>query len=202
MKNFILKFYLEIYALFVFIVAAAGFSGIYELTANRKKLLLIIVIGVFHEYEEKKFPGGFFENLGIVWGWNMETVDIRKPGQWVVLAWLVIAFIPYIFDNIVGLLLAPVFLGIFEMIIHTAGKKICNISGWYVPGIVTAWAMGVASVYSICLLVGQHIITSADCIIGILCVAFVMAALQILVQKSADYSVPKMIAHMKSHQKK
>lgn len=60
MKNFILKFHLELYTVLVFIITLLGFLGAYELTDNRKLLLLIIIIGVFHEYEEKKYPGGFF----------------------------------------------------------------------------------------------------------------------------------------------
>lgn len=198
MKEYILKFHLEMYAVFVFIVTLLGFLGVYHLSDNRKMLLLIIVIGVFHEYEEKRFPGGFFENLGKIWGWNMETVDFRKPGQWVVYAWLVIAYIPYVFDDVLGLVLAPMFLGIFEMVIHTAGKKICNIRGWYVPGIVTGWIMGIASVYNIYMLSTTYTITFTDCVIGILCVVFIMGLLQVLVQKSANYSVPQMIAHMRS----
>lgn len=197
MKKFILNYHIELYTLFVCIVALSGFQGVYEFTQTRKLLLLIIVIGVLHEYEEKKYPGGFFENLGKVWGWDMEHVDLRKPGQWVVCAWLLIAFVPYIFDHVIGLLLAPMFLGVFEMIVHTAGKKICSIKGWYVPGIVTAWIMGIVSIYCIYQLNQIYTITFIDYLIGIVCVALVMITLQIFVQKSAHYSLSQMIAHMK-----
>lgn len=202
MKHFILKFHLEMYTVLVFFITLLGFLGVYELTDNRKMLLIIILIGVFHEYEEKKFPGGFFENLGKIWGWNMETVDFRKPGQWVVYAWLLIAFVPYVFENVLGLVLAPMFLGVFEMVIHTAGKKICNIKGWYVPGIVTGWLMGIASIYNLYTLSTIYAITFTDCIIGIICVVFIMGILQVMVQKSANYSISKMIAHMKNQLKK
>lgn len=129
----------------------------------------------------------------------MEKVDFRKPGQWVVCAWLIIAFVPYIFDDVLALVLAPMFLGIFEMIIHTAGKKICNMKSWYVPGIVTGWLMGIAAIYDIYLLNTLYTITAMDCIIGILCVISIMAFLQVMVQKSANYSIPKMIANMKNN---
>ena len=145
MKKFILNFHLELYTVLVAIITLLGFFDVYELTDNRKLLLPIILIGVIHEYEEKKYPGGFCENLGRIWGWDMENVDFRKTGQWVVYAWLIIAYVPFIFDDVLGLVLAPMFLGVFEMVIHTAGKKICNIKGWYVPGIVTGWHL--SSIY-------------------------------------------------------
>lgn len=49
MKDFILKFHLEMYTILVAIITLLGILDIYDLTANRKLLLLIIVIGVFHE---------------------------------------------------------------------------------------------------------------------------------------------------------
>ena len=199
MKNFILKFHLELYTVLIFIITLLGFLDVYELTDNRKLLLLIIILGVFHEYEEKKYPGGFFENLGKVWGWDMASVDFRKTGQWVVYAWLIIAYVPYIVDDVLGLVLAPMFLGVFEMIIHTAGKKICNIKGWYVPGIVTGWLMGIAAIYGIYTLITKYTIVFTDCLISVLCVVFIMVLLQVLIQKAVNYSVPKMIRHMKEN---
>ena len=201
MKQWILKYHLEAYTVFAALTLLLGFAGVYELTTVRKLLLLIIVIGVFHEWEEKRIPGGFFENLGVVWGWDMDRVDVRKPSQWVVLAWLVIAYIPMVFQDVTGLVLALFVLGVFEMIVHTAGKKICNIRGWYAPGIVTAWVMGLASIYCVVTLYGLRIITGGDWLVGVLTMAAVLACLQLLVQKSADSSIPKMMAHMRQRLK-
>ncbi len=88
-------------------------------------------------------------------------------------------------------------LGIFEMVIHTAGKWICGIKGWYTPGIVTGWAMGIASIWYIAVLAQSVAITGIDVLVGIVMTTAVLACLQILVQKSAGYSVPQMMAHMR-----
>lgn len=197
MKKIILNYHLEIYTIFVLFIAILGFFNVYDFTNTRKILLTVISIGLVHEYEEKRFPGGFFETLGKTWGWDMENTDFRKPGQWVILVWLIIGFIPYIFDTIPGLVLAPMFLGIFEMIIHTAGKKICHIKGWYVPGIVTGWMMGIVSIYNIYRIHNIYKITFTDYALGILCVILIMIFLQCCVQHSANYSIKKMISHMK-----
>lgn len=64
MKNFLLKYHLEMYSIIVAIIAGLGMMNIYEMTDTRKLVLLIMVIGVFHEWEEKRWPGGgFFEAL-------------------------------------------------------------------------------------------------------------------------------------------
>lgn len=96
------------------------------------------------------------------------------------------------------LLLLIIIIGVFEMIIHTVGMKICNIKGWYVPGIVTGWLMGIAAIYGIYTLNTKYTIVFTDCLIGVLCVVFIMALLQVLIQKAANYSIPKMIRNMKA----
>ncbi|MBR4397558.1 MAG: HXXEE domain-containing protein, partial [Methanobrevibacter sp.] len=106
-------------------------------------LLVIMGIGLFHEWEEKRIPGGFFETVGVVWGWDIDNVDMRKPGRWVVYAWIIIIFIPLIFDNVIGLALAPMFLGVFELLIHSMGRFITKTKRIYFPGIITAWIMGI-----------------------------------------------------------
>lgn len=88
-------------------------------------------------------------------------------------------------------------LGVFEMVIHTAGKWICSIKGWYTPGIATGWAMGFASIWCIAALAQSVATTGADALVGIVTTAAVLACLQVLVQKSADYSVPQTMAHMR-----
>lgn len=198
MKNFLLKYHLEAYSVLVFLIAAMGLAGVYELTLPRKLVLIIFVIGVFHEWEEKRWPGGFFENLGRMWGWDMEKVDLRAPGQWVVYAWFVIAGIPMIFDESLGLALAPMVLGIFEAFIHTAGGKLAELKGPYFPGIVTAWIMGIASVYCIIVLNQNYDLTGRDVAVGIVCMIVILGGLQVLVQKSANHSVPKMIKNMRA----
>lgn len=60
MKNFLLKYHLEMYSIIVAIIAGLGMMNIYEMTDTRKLVLLIMVIGVFHEWEEKRWPGGIF----------------------------------------------------------------------------------------------------------------------------------------------
>lgn len=201
MNKFLLKFHLELYTLVVAVIILLGVLDVYEVTLVRKLLLIVLAIGVFHEWEEKRWPGGFFEKVGTVWGWDVEKVDMRAPGQWVVYAWLVIVGIPMIFDNVIGLALAPIFLSVFEAFIHTAGRKITGSKDKYFPGIITAWIIGIAGIYCIVVLSKNDMITAIDCVIGVVFLAAVFMSLQALIQKSAGSSIPEMIATMKNKRK-
>ena len=160
-------------------------------------LLAIMVIGLLHEWEEKRIPGGFFETVGVVWGWDVDNVDLRKPGQLVVYAWIVIIFIPLIFDNVMGLALAPMFLGVFELIIHNMGRAITKIKKIYLPGLITAWIMGIVSLYCIAVLVLNHMISTEDVLFGVVFFVLVFGCLMSLVQMSAGSSLRRMMGIMK-----
>lgn len=201
MRKFLLKFHLEMYTFVVAVIILLGVLNVYEVTLVRKLLLIVLAIGVFHEWEEKRWPGGFFETVGTVWGWDVEKVDMRAPGQWVVYAWLVIVGIPLIFDDFEGLALAPIFLSVFEAVIHTAGRKITQTKGVYFPGIITAWIIGIAGVYCIVVLSQNNMITAIDCVVGIVFLVVVFISLQALIQKSAGSSIPEMLSTMKNRRK-
>lgn len=201
MRKFMLKYHLEVYSVITAIIILLGVITVYELSDTRKIVLLIMGIGVFHEWEEKRWPGGFFEALGKVWGWDMETVDLRAPGQWVVYAWFVIVGVPLIFDHVIGLVLAPIFLGIFEAIVHTAGGKLAKLKGPYYPGVVTAWVMGIASVFGIVTLCKKYPVSGIDCLTGVIFMMAVLGGLQFLVQKSAGSSIRTMMKHMRNQGK-
>ena len=196
-RKFLLQYHLELYTAVVLITVIGGILNLYSLSLVREMLLVIMVIGLFHEWEEKRIPGGFFETVGVVWGWDINNVDMRKPSRWVVYAWIVIIFIPLIFDNVIGLALAPMFLGVFELIIHSMGRFITKTKRIYFPGIITAWIMGIISICCIAVLVLNHMISTADVLIGAVFLVMVFVCLTNLVQMSAGSSLRRMIGIMK-----
>ncbi|MDO4190170.1 MAG: HXXEE domain-containing protein [Bacteroidales bacterium] len=195
MKNFILKYNLLIYGLIVGCVVV-----IYEvinggvLSPARVLVLLMMVMSILHEIEEKVWPGGFFELLGPVWGWDVKNVDFRKPGLCVTCLWLLLVLPAWIWEW-KFLLTAMIILGLFETFVHTVGGlKFCK--GKYIPGIFTALLMGAVSIYCIVLLKRTGSVVGLDYLWGALTFIGVMALLQMLVQASANYSVPRMMKHM------
>ena len=195
-KKFLLQYHLDLYTAIVLITIIGGILNLYSLSLVRKMLLAIMVIGLLHEWEEKRIPGGFFETAGVVWGWNLDNVDTRKPGLLVVCAWIVFIFIPFIFDNVIGLALGPMFLGVFELIVHNMGR-VLKLKKIYIPGLITAWIMGIVSLYCIAVLALNHMISTEDVLLGLVFFVLVFGSLMSLVQKSAGSSLKRMITLMK-----
>lgn len=61
MKKFVLKYYLELFTAFVLVFTVIDGVLYPKISDYRKLINLFMVLGVLHEWEEKRFPGGFFE---------------------------------------------------------------------------------------------------------------------------------------------
>lgn len=79
---------------------------------------------------------------------NADDFDVESANFAVFLFGMVYLALGYIFDNMVFFFLMTIVLSIFEAFIHTAGIKIHNLNKPYTPGMVTAWLMAIAAIYS------------------------------------------------------
>ena len=61
-----------------------------------------------------------------------------------------------------------IILSIFEALIHSAGIKIHNLDKPYTPGLVTAWLMAIAAIYSIIQLNKYGLASPFDYLIGVI----------------------------------
>lgn len=102
--------------------------------------LCFFVFGItLHEWEETRFPGGFYKLMtGMIGVDNSDSSKIDRSHGFVVLAIIFFAYIPLIFSEVHWLALVPAVLGIFESIIHIAGIKIHHLKHFYSPGMITA----------------------------------------------------------------
>lgn len=168
MKRFIVKYHLEIFTAIVAVITVVDlilFSGI---SANKKLVNMFMILGVLHEWEEKRFPGGFHQLMGKKFGWDLEKADFDKAGVYVIAYWLVITFLPYVFDEAVYLLLISVALSFFEAFVHTMGIFLHKMKKPYTPGLVSAWLMVVGAVYTIWFLESNGQVDAADYVLGTL----------------------------------
>lgn len=168
MKRFIVKYHLEIFTAIVAVITVVDlilFSGI---SANKKLVNMFMILGVLHEWEEKRFPGGFHQLMGKKFGWDLEKADFDKAGVYVIAYWLVITFLPYVFDEAVYLLLISVALSFFEAFVHTMGIFLHKMKKPYTPGLVSAWLMVVGAVYTIWFLESNGQVGAADYVLGTL----------------------------------
>lgn len=105
-----------------------------------KKWLGLFCIGItLHEWEETRFPGGFFELMTRKFGIS-DVTEYKKDlahGS-VVVAISFFALIPFILSDVAWLSVVPAILGIFESIIHIAGIRIHHLPRPYSPGMATA----------------------------------------------------------------
>lgn len=197
MKKFIFKYHLEIFTAIVVIFTIADvfmFSGI---TLNRKLVNLFMILGVLHEWEEKRFPGGFHELMGKKFGWDLEHADFDKAGVCVIAYWLVITIIPYVFDDIPCLLIISVALSFFETFVHTMGIFLHKMKKPYTPGLVTAWVMFVAAIYTIYCLEASGVVSVSDYIIGSVLMFVGFAVMDIGVLNAFNASLPEMMKNVR-----
>ena len=111
-----------------------------EMLAGQKALGFFVVGITLHEWEEMRFPGGFYElmtrKFGIT-GYTEEQVGFSHGV--VVIAIAFFAFVPFLLWPIAPWLAGiPAILGFFESLIHIVGIKIHNLPRPYTPGMTTA----------------------------------------------------------------
>lgn len=198
MKKIILSYYLEIFTAFVLgftVIDCVLFS---KLSDYRKLINLFMILGVLHEWEEKRFPGGFFELMAKKIGLNAEKEKFDLGGLIVVLYWVIITCIPYVFDGAAFLLLVPVVLGLFEAFVHTLGIFIHKMKKPYTPGLITAWLMAAASVYTIHYLEANKLAAASDYVLGVILMFGSFILMDIAILRSIGISPKEVAANMRS----
>ena len=131
--NKIIKYNLEIMSCIFAVMVVVGVSNWAELSALRQMTIIFMILYTLHEWEESRFPGGFYR---IFFGQctvdpNISEEKLHFP---VAVYLLIILFVPFIFDNMVVFALIPLVLALFEGFIHTAGIVIHQIKKPYSPG--------------------------------------------------------------------
>lgn len=141
MKNWVAKYNLEVltFVLGTFIVCAVALYP--TLSIIQRFMIAFMWLFVLHEWEEGKYPGGFVDLMAknlLKMDVSQETANLsRIPTMILIMSFTVI---PFFFDTVWLLVLLPVYLSIFEGIVHVAGIKLFKLKRPYTPGLVTAFA--------------------------------------------------------------
>ena len=131
----------------IYLLTAAGIAvAIYiaimwgEMPAGQKALGFFVVGITLHEWEEMRFPGGFYELMTKKFGIGNYTEEQAGLSHGaVVLAIVFFAFVPFLLWPVAPWLAGiPAILGFFEAFIHIVGIKIHNLPRPYTPGMATA----------------------------------------------------------------
>ncbi len=141
MRNWIAKYNLEVltFILGTFIVFAAAICP--SLDVVQRFMLGFMWLFVLHEWEEGKYPGGFVDLMAANLLKRKVSQEIANLSRIPTMA-LIIGFtvVPFFFDRVWILVLLPVYLGLFEGIVHVMGIKLMQQTRPYTPGMVTALA--------------------------------------------------------------
>lgn len=130
----------------IHILTAAGIAvGVYLALSwgsmdSVQRAIGIFIVGItLHEWEETRYPGGFFDLMTRMFG--ISDVTEQKMGRAhgaVVVAIALFAFVPFFFANVRWLAMVPGILGVFEAFVHVAGIRIHHLRRPYTPGMATA----------------------------------------------------------------
>lgn len=108
--------------------------------AGQRALGLFAVGITLHEWEEMRFPGGFYELMTRKFGIGDYTAEQAGLSHGAVVAAIAFfAFVPFLlWEQAAWLAGVPAILGFFEAFIHIAGIRIHNLPHPYSPGMATA----------------------------------------------------------------
>ena len=178
MMRLLIKYNLEILTtlMFTFVAMVAIFNTAPSLT--QKMLVAYVFLFTLHEWEENRFPGGFVNIMEGMIGKKFSEDAKELSHIPVIILLLLIHIIPYFLDSVVFLTLIPVFLGVFEGLVHTMGVKLSKSKKFYTPGMGTAYMMLALSVFNIYYLITNKMITGKDCLLGIVCMFVSFAVMQ------------------------
>lgn len=148
MKKWVVNYNLEILTVVLAIVFGGSLFFWNSLTLAGKALLGFMVLYTLHEWEESRFPGGFYDLFFGGFGIKITASEGRMHLP-VAIYILVMLLIPFALQQVTFLVLIPLGLGLFEGVIHVAGIKIHKLKKPYTPGMITGLIMFVYSVFII-----------------------------------------------------
>ena len=113
MKNFnkYSLYCLTVYAILLLVIAMIMWNS---LAIIQKIIIIATCIVTLHEWEEQRFPGGFFEVMSRIWQLDLSNIDLHdmyaKPDIFI----FAITCLALIFPNALFLSCAVLLLGVFE----------------------------------------------------------------------------------------
>lgn len=196
--NKLIKYNLEIMTGIFAVVLAASLSQWTELSMLRRMIVVFMVLYTLHEWEESKYPGGFYRIFFSKCTID-PTVSEERMHLPVAIYLLVILLVPFMFDKIVILAMVPLLLALFEGFIHTAGIIIHQLKKPYSPGMITAWMMFAYAVIMIGKLNDQMLLGATDWILGIVLTAVSFFIMENFFMKGVGITIKEFQTNMRKH---
>lgn len=144
----LVRFNLEIFTGIMLLFCLITLAFLKDMSLVRRLAAGYMLLYTLHEWEEGRFPGGFYD---LFFGRVGAEIRGDRYAMHVPAAVLIIVFtvLPWLFDDVLLFLVPPIGLSLFEGVIHTVGILLMKVKKPYTPGMLTAWLMFVFAVYTI-----------------------------------------------------
>ena len=194
----IVKYNLEIMTAILAALITVGLMNWSDLSLLRQMSVIFMILYTLHEWEESRFPGGFYRIFfsKCTINPNISEERLHLP---VAVYLLVILMVPFIFDNIAIFALVPLILALFEGFIHTAGIIIHQLKKPYSPGMITAWLMFAYAIIMITRLNEELMLDAWSWIGGILLTFVSFFIMETRFMKGAGITIKEFQTNMKNH---
>ena len=194
----IVKYNLEIMTAILAALITVGLMNWSDLSLLRQMSVIFMILYTLHEWEESRFPGGFYRIFfsKCTINPNISEERLHLP---VAVYLLVILMVPFIFDNIAIFALVPLILALFEGFIHTAGIIIHQLKKPYSPGMITAWLMFAYAIIMITKLNEELMLDAWSWIGGILLTFVSFFIMETRFMKGAGITIKEFQTNMKNH---
>ena len=187
MKNFnkYSLYFLTAYALALLVIGILMWNS---LAIIQKIIIIATCIVTLHEWEEQRFPGGFFDVMSGIWQIDLSDIDLHdlyaKPDIYI----FAITFLALIFPNTLFLSCAVLLLGVFEGFIHIMGIKFAKLERPYTPGMITGESFAVFSIISIIFLIESGITGLMDWVFGFIWILVTFLIMEFFIWRTAGIS--------------
>ncbi len=194
----IIKYNLEIMSGIFAVITAIAVINWNDLSLLRQMTVLFMILYTLHEWEESRFPGGFYRIF-----FSKCTIDPTVSEEQmhlpVAVYLMIILLTPFIFENIVVVALVPLILALFEGFIHTAGIVIHQLKKPYSPGMITAWIMFGYAIIMIHRLNTEFALEAFDWILGVALTIISFVIMEIRFMKGVDITIKEFQTNMKNY---
>lgn len=186
---------LTAYALALLVIGMVMWDS---LAIIQKIIIMATCIVTLHEWEEQRFPGGFFELMSRIWQLDLSNIDLHdmyaKPDIYI----FAITCLALIFPNALFLSCAVLLLGVFEGFIHIMGIKLAKLERPYTPGMITGEFFAVFSICCIIFLIESGITVLMDWIFGFIWLFLSFLIMEFFVWRTAGISPKEFSSKVRS----
>ena len=178
-------YFLTAYALVLLVIGILMWNS---LAIIQKIIIISTCIVTLHEWEEQRFPGGFFDVMSRIWQIDLSNIDLHdmyaKPDIYI----FAITFLALIFPNTLFLSCAVLLLGVFEGFIHITGIKLAKLEKPYTPGMITGELYAVFSISCIIFLIESGMTGLMDWVLGFIWLFLTFLIMEFFVWRTAGIS--------------